>query len=97
MNPFKGTPGPWSYEGGNNENCEVQAKDTTIDLTRCDRNTGEHVISREEMEANARLIAAAPELLQVCLKFHQHISESLMAKSPFGLDEAINKALGKEQ
>ena len=60
------TPGPWTFEGGNNENCEVQADGTTIDLTRCDRNTGNHVISRDEMEANARLVAAAPILMDAC-------------------------------
>lgn len=56
---FKHTSAPWQLAGGNNENYEVNCGYTVIDLTKCDKNTGQHVISRDEMEANALLITEA--------------------------------------
>lgn len=64
-----GTPGPWQYEGGDNHSVEVSIGDTTASICRCDKNTGEYVIERNEMEANGRLIAAGPDLLGVVEEF----------------------------
>jgi hypothetical protein len=60
----KHTPAPWNYQGGDNASVEINIGMTTANVDRSDKNTGEYVISRDEMEANAKLIAAAPELLE---------------------------------
>lgn len=60
----KHTPAPWGYQGGDNASAEVNIGETTANIDRADKNTGQYVISRDEMEANAKLIAAAPELLE---------------------------------
>ena len=54
----------WQYQGGHNASVEVNVGETTINIGRDEKNTGVYVISREEMEANAKLIAAAPDLLE---------------------------------
>ena len=61
------TPGPWAFYGDNNYGGTVEiGPKLTVSIDRADRFTSELVISREEMEANGRLIAAAPELLAAC-------------------------------
>lgn len=54
----KHTPGPWVFESEFGSRAFVNTKDesTYIAIQYCD--------NREEMAANARLIAAAPELLE---------------------------------
>lgn len=63
----KHTPGPWMLADENNQCCSVLLS-TEHNLTACldrqDLNTGEFLIERSEMLANARLISAAPELLE---------------------------------
>ena len=61
----KHTPGPWDIGNENNETCEVclnSPHNLTVSIDRHDHNTGVIVISRDEMLANAHLIAAAPEM-----------------------------------
>lgn len=61
------TRGPWTLGDENNESAEVCMGDVAVALDRHSRDPGRFgllVISREEMLANARLIAAAPELLE---------------------------------
>lgn len=53
------TPTPWNYEGGDNHSVEISIGDTTASITRSDKNTGEYVISRDEMCANAEFIVTA--------------------------------------
>ena len=73
--PFVHTPGPWELGDENNQCCEVvlgTSHNLTASLDRRDRNTGEVVITRDEMLANARLIAASPDLLEAleqCLRY----------------------------
>lgn len=63
---FKGTKGKWEYHGGDNNSIDiVLPDDTTISIDRQSRYTGEYVISRENMEANALLISKAPEMLEM--------------------------------
>lgn len=60
------TPGPWTIGDDNNQGCEVCMGDVAVSLDRFSRCPGRHaqmVIERGEMLANARLIAAAPDLL----------------------------------
>jgi predicted transcriptional regulator len=64
MSNTKHTPGPWEYASGDNASCEINIGPTTAWCDRADKNTGEYVISREEMQANATLIASAPTLYQ---------------------------------
>jgi hypothetical protein len=58
------TKGKWEYVGGDNSSVEVNIGETTCNIDRCDKNTGQFVISRGEMNANAKLIAASPEMLE---------------------------------
>lgn len=64
---LKHTPGPWVYQGGDDASCEVNIGESTASIPRHDKNTGEYVFSRQKMEANARLIAAAPEMLDALI------------------------------
>ena len=64
----KHTKGPWKFYGDSNYGGTVEiGPKVTVSVDRADRFSMELVISREEVEANGRLIAAAPELL-VALK-----------------------------
>lgn len=77
----KHTPGPWFIGDDNNAGCEVIAGPVAIPLDRMGRSPdagGEYVISREEMIANSRLIAAAPDLL-AALERLERLSGSAMA------------------
>ncbi len=94
---MKHTQGEWKYEGGDNGSCEVDAVKTTIGLCRWDKNTGEYVISREEMEANAKLVAAAPEMLALLKEIddcHDNYADNLgMSTKLFNkVFELIHKA-----
>lgn len=91
---FRGTPGPWQYEGGDNHSIEVSIGDTTASIDRCDKNTGNYMIEREEMESNGRLIAAAPDLLSVVEEFI-HWAQVGGIKHPLVHDakSAVEKAL----
>lgn len=68
-NKPKHTTGPWPYEGGDNYSIDiVLPNEATISISRYKRNTDGLAMEREEMEANAKLIAAAPELLETLKK-----------------------------
>lgn len=87
MEEFKGTKGPWKYDGNKNgliDNSEKKLQAMTYPMAS---------VNFEEMVCNAHLIAAAPEMLQalqlmisaqVLPVYHQTIANA-----------AINKALGK--
>lgn len=63
---FKGTKGKWEYSGGDNSSIDiVLPNDTTISIDRYDRYGYGLVGQREEMEANAKLISKAPEMLEM--------------------------------
>ncbi len=79
MNTSKHTPGPWEYH----------ISDHGLDVYGQKKHVcGEGWYPREEKEANARLIAAAPELLDAC--------ESIQAawvRTDTGKDVAIAYAM----
>lgn len=61
----KHTKGKWEYEGGDNSSIDIiLPNDATISIDRNNRYTDSFAMSREEMEANAKLICVAPLLLQ---------------------------------
>jgi len=64
----KHTPGPWNYRyGGMSVYPEANAD---VDIARVYQY---RPMSAEENEANARLIAAAPELLEALEEFVHHV------------------------
>ena len=80
---FKGTPGPWytSNEG------RLLVRD---DEWQCVIADGIGCNGDEEEVANARLIAAAPDLLEALIELRKLVAYHDQA------DAAINKALGRE-
>ena len=96
MEKTKHTPGPWETKDGQ----EVMAESGMRLIAQC------HAGHREERGANARLIAAAPDLLEACKKAFDNIANmdapqslqdkgrKLAALSTLGM--AISRADGKE-
>ena len=60
----KHTPGPWILGDENNQHAEILIGDLVANIDRQDRYGLHMACSREEMLANARLIIAAPDLLE---------------------------------
>lgn len=81
----KHTPGPWSIGDDNNATCEVIAGPVAIPLDRIGRSPdagSEYIISRDEMSANARLIAAAPDLLAALERLERLSGSAMMTDDP---------------
>jgi hypothetical protein len=96
----KHTPGPWFIGDDNNAGCEVIAGPVAIPLDRTPRCPGggsEYVISREEMIANSRLIAAAPDLLAACERLLRWAGWPHAEKDIELARAAIAKAKGERQ
>lgn len=88
----KHTPGPWINAGGDNSSIEINIGETTSSVSSYDKNTSLHVIGRGEMEANAKLISAAPDLLDALIE----CSKSICNHADGGLPEyteAFDKAM----
>lgn len=83
------TQGEWIIGDENNQGCEVLLSNDhnlTIGLDRHDKNTGEIVISREEMLANAKfIIAACPANILPFLESY----EELLAAAKGYLDNSV--------
>ncbi|MEZ2220728.1 hypothetical protein [Rhizobium sp. RCC_161_2] len=103
----KHTPGPWEVEdpmGAEIGFSIVQAGLKTYEwefiAMACQSTAGDErmgrqrFISPKEQEANARLIAAAPELLE-CLKDARRLLSDQVAIDLVYLDEVIAKAEGR--
>ena len=94
------TPAPWNTGGGIYSNCEVMAGRRLV------ANTGGYsdgaAGTREQNEANARLIAAAPDLLSALKEardelwraHHHTMSEDEFHSRYKAIDAAISKATG---
>lgn len=90
MNEFKGTPGPWVIGGNEGSKLSVNADPYFVAL----------VDEGYSQEANARLIAAAPELLEALTVTLDEIGYWLSQQKPDlkeKIDSAIAKALGESQ
>lgn len=102
MSQAKFTPGPWEIDYGFGEvqtesTIEIQKMRSYGGIEKCictlhvdnyEFSSGRNV---EEQEANAKLIIAAPELLQGCeiaAHFIKGLNESLEAKNEFSLEVA---------
>ena len=94
MEKFKGTPGPWR-----NDYNLIRSKDG-INISDV-WDMGVNFPDATECEANANLIAAAPELLKLAFKFKSDLL-NMLHKTPARdiriaeIDLIISKALGKE-
>lgn len=72
MNEFKGTKGKWEYSGGDNSSIDiVLPNDTTISIDRYNRYGYGLVGQRQEMEANAKLISKAPQMLEMLISISE--------------------------
>ena len=93
MKEFKGTKGEWNLSEDINDNERVcivsESNDNFIDVWSL------NLATEDEMRANAKLIAAAPELLKALQSAYKCSGERNKLTKPV-LDEmlnAINKAL----
>lgn len=91
MKEFKGTPGPWTGKDvgvAKQDDARLQLGFVmTIDEKR-----------RDECGANAKLIAAAPELLEALQETIHEVGHWLSTQKPElkeKIESAINKALGE--
>lgn len=101
----KHTPGPWRVDAGFYGDVRAEAGDVAVSVYR-DMNTVEiggqltlAPVSREEAQANARLIAAAPELLELALELKAELELIAMEEGaePYNnprLNEVLAKATG---
>ena len=106
MNEFKGTPGPWT--GMKLTECLPLAHCDQVGLSigfvnsSCEKRM-------QEGKANARLIAAAPDLLAACQQALEELKKYVLTRHPEGSDgargfcvkvmhieAAIAKALGEK-
>lgn len=78
------TPGPWSVSGPTANSHEIQINFTSTSQVAAivNRNTYLSGIGREEAEANARLMAAAPELLEALISTTQTLQLLLVPMHP---------------
>ncbi len=92
----KHTPGPWEY---------IPSKETANSwfITHNKMPIAQVYLAFLENEPNARLIAAAPEMLEACDLFMQHydaganFDETLLRKIAKVMSAARSKALGESE
>ena len=87
MGSFKGTPGPW--EIGNHNSCVISKNDESLCIKGAVgedaiKYYGGNLICESISQANAKLIAAAPELLEA-LEYYFDVLEEARGK-----DWAVN-------
>lgn len=106
MNEFKGTPGPWEIKPEEVDRPYIRIRGTRLGGRFKVANVlspdydGVHHREADETRANARLIAAAPELLEALTTTLDEIGHWLSQQKP-GLKEKIDSvvanALGESQ
>lgn len=88
------TPGPWHY--GQAKSGASRVFSGNWEIVRAMSAHGLRKVPKEEREANARLIAAAPDLLQQLEALVVQIEHSNRLIVPLNVRLAINKARGIE-
>lgn len=86
---FKGTPGPWVIDEWSMTGINSESKH--VALVNYSHHGLPNDVYGDEHEANAHLIAAAPELLEALIEIRKLVSHHDKA------DLAIKKALGEEK
>ena len=100
MGKFKGTPGPWRVSEKRGDLIDIRHNSNGIGAISLNL---AHVVARQswlkEAEANAKLIAAAPELLEALQrmvnKAHKQNWNDAYPEELQSAQAAINKALGE--
>lgn len=100
MKEFKGTPGPWRVSEKRGDLIDIRHNSNGIGAISLNL---AHVVARQswlkEAEANAKLIAAAPELLEalqrMVSKAHKQNWNDAYPEELQSAQAAINKALGE--
>ncbi|WP_313327719.1 hypothetical protein [Enterobacter oligotrophicus] len=96
MKEFKGTPGPWSVDRNNVHTGRIATIHHCIGNDWVEVWSPDWPDTEEKQEANAKLIAAAPDLLealQACLGWVNNGIAREVHEKAFA---AISKALGEE-
>jgi hypothetical protein len=98
---MKHTPGPWEYRKGYDNIANADIRGEGIAGTIRDTDTGWNIAriweTGKRTEANAKLIAAAPELLEACREAQELIkkfSKDATGRefTSFAIEQAIAKA-----
>lgn len=94
MKEFKGTPGPWFEHRDGFSTVYIEARigggmiQEVAACGPCDKGS-------DQQSANAKLIAAAPELLEALIKLVDIVDDMVHGPSTDAAHSAINKALGE--
>ena len=99
MKEFQGTTGPWRVSEKRGDLIDIRHNSNGIGAISLNL---AHVVARQswlkEAEANAKLIAAAPELLEALQETIHEVGHWLSTQKPElkeKIESAINKALGE--
>ena len=90
MSKLKHTPGPWNIDSSvsTTEICTVYGLPTGWSSIHAPESCG---ISEKEQLSNARLIAAAPEMLEILKKVQSAVNDEMQFQVSFEVDEIIKK------
>ena len=98
MKEFQGTPGPWRVSEKRGDLIDIRHNDNGIGAISLNL---AHVVARQswlkEAEANAKLISAAPELLDALQFIINDCSRMIPKCAEDKARSAIKKALGEKQ
>lgn len=97
MTQSKHTPGPWEVHSNNSGwsgNQALGSRETTYIINRHKRGVhlSDEMHPNEEQQANAALIAAAPDLLEALKNLRAEVTEYFCGTRPKFLDPAMSKA-----
>lgn len=97
MSEIKHTPGPWKFKTAPNGDNGISAYDTGYfaEAFADIRHSGEN--ARAEALANARLIAAAPELLELAFQYRNDLRHPLAPDSRERRLKAIDVVIAKAE